>query len=127
MKFPDKKTWSDDRAMTINPSSDNYKQGYNDAIKDMKKLNPESGLDERIQWAIKLCEEGQKFCRDNYYNGGQEYKDRYDAVQILIDNARFGSKRLPTVEEINAVIQSCSVRSNEYSKLAEAIHAEMSK
>lgn len=42
--WPEKKTWIEDRAMTINPSSDNYKSGWNTCLKACKeayeKRNP---------------------------------------------------------------------------------------
>lgn len=42
MKLPEPKTWSDDIPMSINPSSNNYKMGFNDAIREVKKLNEEA-------------------------------------------------------------------------------------
>lgn len=39
IKFPEKKKWNEDKAMTIHIGSDNYKVGFNDAIREFKKLN----------------------------------------------------------------------------------------
>lgn len=42
IKFPEPKTWTEDKAMTVNPGSDNYKMGFNDALKLCEKAYEEA-------------------------------------------------------------------------------------
>lgn len=123
----------------------------NNGVEDCKKLNPERGLVELDEDAIAICREtvGYLLVKANEIkninaNNWVTFKKRAIALENLIEfSQNFGSKRLPTVEEIEKIVKSSDLYHtawnyhdlNDDAKQAEqsalylthAIHAEMSK
>lgn len=91
--LPTLKNFNEDKAMTINPSSDNYKMGFNDALKLCKKAYSEAQplveLDEiksNILYRHKVSPNNfEEYLNDSFRNIQERFATKSEPVKMTVE------------------------------------------